>query len=71
MASIPNFLLKNQLDAALQIIIVSSHNMTEEQLIAFRVRLDETSIILGHVLAMRNQPTVNGKLLCLVSLLLP
>lgn len=70
MSSIPNSLLQIQLETTLQMVMLSSSTMTANQLVDYRVRLTEASVVLGYVLAQRNEHDSNGTFTCILSSLL-
>ena len=61
MPSSPIPFLQRNLDTTLQLVIALSAAMTAEELVSFRVRLTEASIILGTVLATQEGVVPNGK----------
>lgn len=55
-------LLQRQLETTLQLIILVSSNMTEEEILIARVCLAEASIILGQILVRQNEGNIDGKI---------
>ena len=53
-------LIRRQLEATLQLLLSLSPMMTADDIILVRVRLTEAEILMGHVLAERDNVSVDG-----------
>jgi len=53
-------LLQRQLDTTLQLLISFSSTMTTDDIVLARIRLAEADVVIGHVLAERDNATNNG-----------